>query len=156
MINFCGRKFKEMLNVGPYSETGDEQENEKKRKAHVLSVVLETQTGTLYFAFVDEFGEHVDHLILKYFYTQNADKHPPQIKASIDKDRDNLKKFIEKNKPELIVVMSNSLEARTIKNKMGNIREDFKVLKSQGKNVKTPWVEYGDHIIPQLYAKTYK
>ena len=183
VIGVCGRKLKEILNTAPYLVTHDD-EGEGLHKPRIVSVILETNvnnvqtnnSGKISFVCVDPNGLLIDHLTLKFYAMQNIELQIPSIKETYEKDVIEFEKFMKKHLPDLVIVSSNSIEARRIKQMMVNYRDDYLKSKSKpinkGENEESDEIQnivsevidqkhnfgiiFGDNVVPSLFAKTCK
>ena len=160
VARICSEKFHNLLNIAPYlvEETAENEDFEKKRKATMVAVVIDqTSSGKIGFVYADQYGELVDHLILKFFAIPYNERQNPQIMASFQKDNEEFDKFIIKHKPDVIVISANCLEAKRIKQMIVDYKDtELTKRKENGEDIRIPWITYGDNIVPQLFSKTPK
>lgn len=108
IIYQCAKSFKESINVQPYKKFTDEGETEQeKSRIKVLSCVSEGLSGVCHFVLADENGELRDQIKLNHI-----GRHPGNdfTKRNIYNDeRNELKKFMFRNYPDIIVVGTTNL-----------------------------------------------
>lgn len=176
VITACSKKLKQLLSTAPYLITREEDPY-TLYKPKVISVVLEntnfnSSSGKISFVCVDPHGVLLDHLSLKFYALPNIDlQSSSSIKEAYEKDVREFELFMKKHSPDLVIVSTNCLEARRIKQMMVNFREDWQknINIDSYKNISEKPMEntnekpyyfknfnviYGDNVIPNLFAKT--
>lgn len=115
VVTEAAKAFRDSINIQPYKKDleNGEIENIETSRVKVLSCVVESQTSKAHFVLVDENGELMDHLSLKLL-----GRHPSEdysLRQLYNKERDTLKKFMEKCYPDLIVVGITCLACQGVK-----------------------------------------
>lgn len=157
IINECAKKFKKTINVQPYMKTSENGEFESDSRHKVLSCVSEGVSGKCHFVIVDENGELKSSLTLNHI-----GRHPGNDfskKNIFNNEREELKKFMYMNYPDLIVVGTNSLGCQQIKIELNNIASDVsEEIQSQFENTtaRKPFVMWGKDTVPKAFASSYR
>lgn len=161
VLSQCSKGFKESINVQPYKKIDEDGEQDRdtskeSNRIKVLSCVSEGLTGVCNFVVVDENGELKDVVKLN-----NIGRHPGQdfTRRNIYlEERNELKKFMLRNYPDIIVVGTTNLGCQQIKMELNNIAtevlDDINATFS-GNNFSKPFVLWGFDTVPQAFAKSY-
>ena len=120
IIDECAKGFKKSINIKPYKRANDDENEQSRYK--VLSCVSEGTNGVCHFALVDGYGELKDHLKLDQIGRKPGDDFSK--KNIYNGERDELKRFMLRNYPGVIVVGTSSLACQQIKMELVDIVEE--------------------------------
>jgi len=158
IISECSKSFKESINVQPYKKTLENGEADyASSELKVLSCVAEDNYGPCFFVIVDENGELRDQLELP-----NIGKFPGDdfSKRNIyDREKDELKKFMARNYPDVIVVGATSLSCQQIRMELDNIASevfDEFYAHMEMTTIRKPFVMWGINTVPKAFSKSYR
>jgi len=142
VIQECGKKFKEMISAAPYMKSkGDDVISD----ITVMSFIPE-QDNKVTCAVVNPYGEYQAHKTYNYLLVSG--RAPEEYKTKQTIEEGDLKAFVEKHKPDLLVVGADNLTAKSL----------VKYLRDQQsqrweEEYRDIWVKYGDMTAPKIYAK---
>lgn len=156
VVQECAKGFKESINVQPYKKAYEGVEGEYSQGVRVLSCIAEDNYGPCYFVITDPNGELKDHIKLP-----NIGKFPGEdfSKRNIyEKEKEQLKKFMTRNYPDVIVAGATSLGCQQIKMELGNIATevyDELFANSDMQSFSKPFVMWGTTTVPKAFARSY-
>lgn len=146
LIEYCGQHFRKMIFAAPYPKSVDEDNPKSGAGARVLSFVPE-QTGAIQLAMVDGYGELLDHMMLNYFLI-NLNRAPEEFKVRNSAEKEQLKKFVARYRPDLIVVGTSHLNAKMVRQVLRDQQE------GEWETCKNTWITFGDMTAARIYAKS--
>lgn len=135
-----------MIFAAPYPKSVDDENAKANAGARVLSFVPE-QTGGIQLAMTDGYGELLDHMTLTYFLT-DIRRAPEEFLARHGAEKENLKRFVARYKPDLIVVGTSQLNAKVIRQVLRDQQE------KEWESCRNTWITFGDITAPRIYAKS--
>jgi len=142
IIQECGKKFKDMINIAPYTKSEGDGRNPDIKVASLIP----DENGKIICAIVDKYGEYLDHRIFNYLLI-NEKRAPLEFINKHQHEEEELKKFMDRYVPDLLVVGAENLSAKTL----------IKYLRDQtakwSQEVRNVWIKYGDMTVPKIYAK---